>query len=66
MLTRLRISFPLLASELAAELYCDEVLDGSGYFQDLDRVISMRALEDEDEPASTTDQHDRREFHNGF
>ncbi len=33
-----------LGSELAAELYVDEVLDGSGRFQYLDRVSSVSAL----------------------
>ena len=33
-----------LDSEEASELYVDEVLDGSGRFQYLDRVVSMSAL----------------------
>ena len=40
-----------MESELAAEMYCDELLDGSGSFQYLDRSVSVSAL-DEDEDAS--------------
>ncbi len=39
---------PPIDSELASELYCDEVLDGQGQFLYLDRVVSVSAL-DEDE-----------------
>ena len=35
-----------LESELASALYCDEVLDGSGKFQYLDKVGSVSATED--------------------
>ncbi len=35
-----------LDSELASELYVDEVLDGSGRIQYLDSMVSMSALPD--------------------
>ena len=30
-----------LGSELAAVLYCDEILDGAGDFYDIDRTVSV-------------------------
>ena len=37
-----------LASELAAELYVDEVIDGSGRLLYVDKDVSMSALPDPD------------------
>ena len=42
-----RISPPPIESEEASELYVDEVLDGSGSFQYLDKVGSVSGLEQE-------------------
>jgi len=39
-----------LGSELASMLYVDEVLDGGGRLQYIDRVVSMSAVETEAEP----------------
>ena len=38
-----------LDSELAALLYCDELVDGDGNFYDLDRSVSVSASEGEGE-----------------
>ncbi len=59
---------PPLDSELASELYCDEVLDGAGHFQYLDRVVSMSALPEAGRllrGAQIEMEFDRREIHNG-
>ena len=56
MLLRLRVRVPPLDSEEAAELYVDEVLDGSGRFLYLDSIGSVRGLDqDEDGFASGRD-----------
>ncbi len=35
---------PPIDSELAAEMYCDEILDGAGRYLHLDRVRSVSGL----------------------
>ncbi len=35
---------PPIDSELAAEMYCDEILDGSGRFLQVDKVRSVSGL----------------------
>ncbi len=55
-----------LRSELAAEQYCDEVVDGNGFPLHLDRVGSVSALdEDEDSPACPRDSNAPKELHHG-
>ena len=44
-----QLLFEFLASEMASEMYCDEIVDGDGRLQYLDSVVSVSALVDEDE-----------------
>ena len=60
-----QLDFDFMASELASELYCDEILDGSGRFLHLDSTVSVSALPEAGRLASTTENLDRREIHNG-
>ncbi len=56
-----------IETELAAELYCDEVVDGSGKFQYLDRVVSVSAVTETGNPSvPELDQKgfEQREIHN--
>jgi len=57
-----------LASEQAAVDYCNEVVDGRGRLQYLDKVASVSAPTDDGQiciwpPQDTFDEHFRRKFH---
>jgi len=57
-----------LESELASELYCDEVVDGSGRLQYIDRVGSVSALVEVEDDFAYDPLHvelNRRLIHNG-
>ncbi len=58
--------FAFMASELASELYCDEVLDGSGCFQYLDSVRSVSAFEGEGEDVHPCEDRTKNTESEGF
>ena len=55
----------LLVSEAGAELYVNEVLDGSGRFQYLDKVASVSALT-EPEPVMWLNEENQDEQYRRF